>query len=178
MSLDATTYLAIYGAVVATGSGYWNVRAYRKANVVKVSIEGEARQFAPAVFDQGTNVAQGVRFRVKNRGSFPVEVTDVGFGVKGSGSMNSFVPEGLGEVLPVTIAPGDIADFPWRTASSVIGREVRSDWKVISELTNGTPFVLRLADGKKIWAKPWRLETQTTFSPVKSNLRERIGRHR
>ena len=47
-----------------------------------------------------------------------------------------------------------------------------------SELTNGTPFVLRLADGKKIWAKPWRLQTQTTFSPVKSNLPERIGRHR
>lgn len=59
-----------------------------------------------------------------------------------------------------------------RPAPGDVGHEMSS------ELTNGTPSVLRLADGKKIWVKPWRLQTKTTFSPVKSNLRERIGRHR
>jgi hypothetical protein len=43
-----------------------------------------------------------------------------------------------------------------RPAPGDVGHEMSS------ELTNGTPSVLRLADGKKIWVKPWRLKTKTT----------------
>ena|GEM_PF-6501474 len=61
----------------------------------------------------------------------------------------------------MTIAPKDIAHFHWKT-----DRE-NANWKVVSELGGATPFVLRLKDGKKVWAKPWRLSTQTKFEPEK-----------
>jgi hypothetical protein len=161
MAVGATTWLAIYGAVVATGTGGWNIYAYLHAHHVRLKIEGESVQFGPAVFNPGTNVAQGVRFRVRNRSSFPVEVVEVGFGKEGSGSMWSSTPEGMNDEVPVTIAPKDIADFHWKTV-----REF-GDSGVITQLQSGTPFVLKLKDGKKVWAKPWQLSTQTKFEPVK-----------
>jgi hypothetical protein len=161
MGVGATTWIAGYGAVVATATGGWSIYTYLHAHHVRLRIEGKEAQFSPRVFNPGTNVANGVRFRVSNRSSFPVEVVEVGFGEKGTGSMQSFEPEGAPDQVPVTIAPKDIAEFHWKT-----DRE-NGDWKVISELQGGIPFVLRLTDGKKVWAKPWRLRTQTTFEPVK-----------
>jgi hypothetical protein len=162
MAGPATTVIAIYGALVATVSIGWNIFTHIQKRV-NLKIDGTVGQFTPTTPDPGTNRATGVCFTVRNLSPFPVVVKEVGFGNHGSGQMAVFPPEGLYESVSTTISPKDKAEFHFRSAFAPPATGV----DVNTYLYQGTPFVVRLADGQKIWSDRYQLLNQTTFERVK-----------
>jgi hypothetical protein len=148
---NVTTAVAVYGAVVASAAGGWNVYTYLRSNRTRVTIRANLEQFHPIAPPQGTNVSRGVCFQVRNRSSFPIKITKVGFGPKGAGTIEEFAPEGRGETLPLVVAPRDRVNFHWKT-------EISARSRVPSRIHGRNRFTVVLADGRKVWAPPFRLQ--------------------
>ena len=102
--MNATDYIAIYAAVVATGGLGWEIRKARQARRPQVEV---VVSFAVLGYLRGepTNSAH---IEVRNRGDIPVRVTSVGFEVQDQSDRIAAIHwQQPGATLPGVIGPRD-----------------------------------------------------------------------